>query len=179
MKLTAKVKLKPDSQQTQSLRDTLITVNEACDYISNQAWETKTFGKFKLQKIVYHDVRSQFGLSAQMTVRAIAKVSDAYKLDKKTKRTFKPFGAIAYDNRILSWKIDQQTVSILTLEGRLKKLPFICGERQKVLLSTQRGESDLCLIDGDFYLFTACDVDEPTPDDVTEFLEIQNDCRNR
>lgn len=171
MKLTAKVKLQPNSQQMQALNDTLIAVNQACDYISEQAWQAKTFGKFNLQKVVYHDVRSQFSLSAQMTIRAIAKVSDAYKLDKKMKRTFKSLGGIAYDNRILSWKIDQQEVSILTLEGRVK-LPFVCGERQKVLLANQQGESDLCLIDNNFYLFTTCAINEPALDDVTEFLGV-------
>ena len=29
----------------------------------------------------------------------IAKVADAYKLDKKVKREFKPLGSIAYDSR--------------------------------------------------------------------------------
>ena len=56
MKLTAKVKLQPDSQQAQALKDTMTVANEACNYISEQAWETKTFGKFKLQKVVYKDV---------------------------------------------------------------------------------------------------------------------------
>lgn len=171
MKLTAKVKLQPNNEQVKALKDTLIAVNIACNYISEQAWVNEAFGKYKLQKMVYYDVKKKFNLSAQVTIRAIAKVSDAYRLDKKVERTFKSIGAIAYDNRILSWKVDQQMVSIWTVNGRVK-LPFVCGERQKTLLQNQRGESDLCLIDNEFYLFVTCNVDEPDLEDVTEFIGV-------
>lgn len=177
MKLTAKVKLQPTEEQHQSLIDTLNRANAACNYISDTAWTNRTFGKFDLQKIVYTDVKETFGLSAQVTIRCISKVTDAYKLDKKTKRTFREDGSIAYDLRILSWKIDQQTVSIWTVDGR-QKMPFQCGERAKDLLQHQRGESDLCLIDGTFYLFTTCDIDEPEPSDVDEFLGVDFGIKN-
>ncbi len=171
MKLTAKVKLQPNTEQVKSLKETLIAINIACNYISEQAWVNDAFGKYKLQKVVYHDVRQRFDLSSQVVIRAIAKVSDSYRLDKKVKRTFKPTGGIAYDNRILSFKVKEQMVSIWTIDGRIK-LPFVCGERQKTLLQTQRGESDLCLIDNEFYLFVTCNVDEPDLQDVTEFIGI-------
>ena len=60
----------------------------------------------------------RYGLSAQMTVRLLAKVADAYKLDRKRQRVFHPHGSIAYDNRILAWKLDAQTVRIWTIAGR-------------------------------------------------------------
>jgi IS605 OrfB family transposase len=45
-------------------------------------------------------------------------------------------------------------------------------KRAKELLNGKRGESDLCLIDGEFYLFTGCEVDEPAPADVDDFLGV-------
>ncbi len=171
MKLTAKVKLQPNDAQADSLKRTLETANAACDYISQVAWDTKTFGKFQVQKLVYTDVRRTFDLTAQLVIRCIAKVTDAYKLDKQTQRTFKPLGSIAYDERILAWKMAQDTVSIWTVDGR-QKISFVAGEHNKTMLAHQRGESDLCLIDGKFYLFTTCDIDEPTPKDVDEFLGV-------
>jgi hypothetical protein len=36
-----------------------------------------------------------FNLSAQVVVSCIGKVADAYKLDRKTKRSFRPKGSIA------------------------------------------------------------------------------------
>jgi IS605 OrfB family transposase len=119
----------------------------------------------------YRAVREQFGLSAQVAVRTIAKVADAYKLDRKTKRTFKTTGSIAYDDRILSWRLHDQTVSIWTVNGRLR-IPFVCGERQLELLQTRQGESDLVLYKGMFFLSATCEIDEPKPVDVEGTLGI-------
>lgn len=171
MKLTAKVKLIPTEAQADSLKRTLEKANAACDYISQRTWDTRTFGKFQIQKLVYEDVRTQFDLTAQVVIRCISKVTDAYKLDKKTKRAFKPHGSIAFDARILSWKLDKNEVSIWTVDGR-QKIGFVCHPRAKELLSGDRGESDLCLIKGKFYLFTSCEVNEPDEKDVDDFLGV-------
>jgi hypothetical protein len=53
-----------------------------------------------------------------MAVRAIAKACEAYKRDKTLRPTFRPDGAVAYDQRILSRK-GRDSVSILTLDGRI------------------------------------------------------------
>jgi putative transposase len=171
MKLTAQVKLLPTSEQAALLRHTLEQANAACRYVSDAAWETKTFRQYDLHHKCYRAIREQFGLSAQVAVRAIAKVADAYKLDRKTKRTFKITGSIAYDDRILSWRLQDQAVSIWTVHGRLR-IPFVCGERQAELLQTRQGESDLGLYKGMFFLSATCEVDEPTPVDVEGVLGI-------
>lgn len=172
MKLTAKVKLQPTQEQKSSLLRTLAIANDACNYISDQAWSTRTFGKFPLQKLVYNEVKDRFGLSAQIAILCVFKVADAYKKDKKTKRTFKPTGSIAFDVRLLSWKLDARTVSIWSIDGRLKGVPFVASARAKELLSGERGQSDLILMKGEFYLFTSCEVDEPTPDDTDDILGV-------
>ncbi len=162
MKLIAQVKLQTTPEQAASLKCTMEQANRACDYISSIAWAKKTFGQYQLHKLVYQDVRAQFDLSAQVVVRCIAKVADAYKLDKKRKRTFKPLGAITYDDRILSWQMTQSHVSIWTINGRIK-IPFVCGERQLELLKTRQGESDLVFFRNQFYLSATCNIEEPTP----------------
>lgn len=171
MKLTAKVKLKTTQNQYASLLDTLEQANAACNEISETAWQKRTFNQFGLHKLVYNSIRESTGLSAQVVVRCISKVADTYKVDKKTKRTFSLHGGIAYDARILRWYVDKQEVSIWTVDGR-KRIPFVCGKRQLELLQGQRGESDLCLIRGEFYLFATCELDEPQPGDVEEFLGV-------
>jgi predicted transposase len=148
MKLTAQLKLQPTPEQADALKHTLEVANAACNYISTRAWASCTFGKFALQKLCYQEVRETFGLSAQMTVRALAKVGDAYKLDKQTRRTFRPLASIAYDDRILSFALPDSSISIWTLDGR-QSIPFVCGERQQALLQTRQGESDLLFHRGD------------------------------
>ncbi|MFL5803648.1 MAG: RNA-guided endonuclease InsQ/TnpB family protein, partial [Roseiflexaceae bacterium] len=133
--------------------------------------ESRTFGKFALQKLCYQDVRETFGLTAQMVIRALAKVGDAYTLDTKTRRSFRPTSAIAYDDRILSFALPDSSVSIWTLSGRAA-IPFVCGERQRALLVQRRGETDLAFVGGAWYLFATCDIDQPDPIDVEGVLGI-------
>lgn len=163
--MTVQVKLLTSKEQSDTLKETLRASNAAANEISQVAWESRCFGQYKLHKLTYHAVKASSGLSAQMVVRAIAKVANAYKLDKKRKRTFKPLGAIAYDDRILRWKDSE--VSIWTVSGR-QTIPFVCGERTAELLKSRQGESDLLFRSGKWYLLAAVNVEEPplgTPED--------------
>ena len=171
MKLTAQIKLLTTQAQHDALLETLQLANAACNYMSEQAWESQTFGQYGLHQLVYHDVRQRFALSAQVVVGCISKVSDAYRLDKKVKCTFKPTAAVTYDSRILTWAVEKRQVSIWSVKGRLT-IPFVCGERQWELLQTQRGETDLAHVNGVFYLLTTCQVDEPTPQDIDGALGV-------
>ncbi len=171
MKLTATVKLQPDESQRQLLFETLERANAACNYISEQAWAAKSFGRVPVHELTYHTVRKQFGLAAQLAVRCIGKVVDAYKLDKKTKRLFKKLGAVPYDSRILNWRIPERHVSIWLLGGR-QEIDFVTGAHQLTLLQYQQGESDLVCKKGEFYLFTTCDVPDEIPFDPDGFLGV-------
>ena len=171
MKLTIQLKLLPTPDQADCLQRTLERANAACDYLSQVAWDTHTFSKFALQKVCYQDVRTTFGLAAQMVIRALAKVGAAYQLDTKVKRTFRPHAAFAYDDRILSFALPDSAVSIWTLNGR-QAIPFVCGARQGALLAHRAGESDLAFVGGNWYLFATCEVDEPEPIDVEGVLGI-------
>jgi len=177
MKLTAQVRLQPTPEQAKTLLATLERANAACDAISRIAWDNHTFNQYGIHRLCYHTIKDGFGLTAQVVVRCISKVADAYKLDRKTKRTFRPHGAIAYDDRILRWYIANSEVSIWTVDGRLR-IPFVCGERQRQLLSGQRGESDLAYVDGVFYLFATCEIEEPAPSDIDGFLGVDLGVKN-
>jgi len=178
MKLTAVVKLLPDKIQTAQLYETLERSNAACNWISHQAWQAKTFNSVRLHHLVYYPVREQFQLTAQMVVRCIGKVSDAYKKDdKRAKRQFKKHGAVAYDSRLLHWYIDRRQVTLRTLHGR-ETIGFVCGDYHLQLLQYQQGESDLVLRKGKFYLYTTCEVPEDTPLDVEGFLGVDLGVKN-
>ena len=95
VKLTAQLKLPTNPEQADALRQTLEAANAACDYMSECAWETKTFRQFDLHKLCYRTARKRFGLASQVVVRCISKVADAYKLDHHSKRAFRAHSAIA------------------------------------------------------------------------------------
>jgi IS605 OrfB family transposase len=167
VKLTAKVRLKPTDEQAEILLQTMQEANAACDRISVWAWENKTFGQYKIHHGTYHDIKASTRLSAQVVVRCISKVTDAYKLDRnrvagRRQRTFRPLGAITYDPRILSYRrfpagIDTRVASVWTVEGR-QKIPYATGEHHARLLEYAQGEADLAYVKGKFYLLQTCDI---------------------
>lgn len=171
MKISAQVKLQPTPDQHDALLRTLQGANTACNWISEQAFNSGVFGQFSLHKLVYHPARERFNLSSQMVVRAIAKVADSYKISKKRQHGFKLRGAFPYDNRILSWQLDKREVSIWTVDGR-ERMSFVCGVRAFELLQGDRGQADLCFIRGEFYLFVSCETETPEPIDVDDALGV-------
>jgi IS605 OrfB family transposase len=160
--LAAQLKLHPSPEQADALRRTRERANAACNYISECAWESKTFRQFDLHKLCYREVRERFGLAAQVTVRCISKVADGYKLDRNRQRRFHPLGSIAYDARILAYHVTESTASVWSLDGRLL-ICFACGERQRELLVNQKGESDLVFRRGHWYLLATCAVPDAKP----------------
>jgi putative transposase len=159
MKLVANIKLRPDPEQFTALKETLENANAVCNWISEQAWERKVFQQFRLHQLIYKSVRQSFNLSAQMVVRSIGKVSDAYKSGRNAQRKFRKHAAQPYDDRIFRIKSDTE-LSIWSVKGRLT-IPYECGEHQRRLLVHRKGEVDLMLVNGVFYVACVCDIDDP------------------
>jgi transposase len=167
MQLVVQVKLLASAEQSALLMATL----HACTWIATEAWETKTFRAYDLQKLVYREARELFGLAAQMAIRAIAKVADAYKAGTEGSRRFHGLGAFPFDARLLTWHLEDGRVSIRTLRGR-EVIPIACSARARELLGGKPGEADLCLVDGPWYLKVACAVETPEPVPVEAFLGV-------
>ena len=167
MKLTLKIKLLPTDEQANLLLETMKEASAVCNAISEVAWEKRIFNNFKLHHEIYHAFKAAFNLSSQIIVRCIAKVADAYKLDKKTKREFRPLGSIGYDSRIMTYK-PNDIVSLWAVGGRIK-IPFVCHNRN--YLPYIKGEADLVYKKGKFYLFQTVDVPEEDIKDIEEFIK--------
>lgn len=170
MKQTLAVKLAPTPDQHAALLATMERVNAACDWIGGVAFHERCANRIALQKIVYYEARERFGLSSQLTIRAIAKTVEAYKRDKTIRPRFRPHGAIAYDQRIMSWK-GVEAVSLLTLAGRMT-IPVRFGSYQKARMGRLRGQADLVYRDGIFFLYCTLDVPEPTPIEPEDYLGV-------
>ena len=170
MKIVLQIKLLPDETQHTALQDTMHVFNAACNFIAEVALREQYASKFALQKLVYDAVRKQFGLSAQLTIRAIAKVVEAYKRDKSKQCFFKSTGAVVYDQRILSFK-GLEAASILTLQGRLT-VAMQMGDYQRVQFGRGHGQADLVRIDGVFYLLVVIETPTAPPMNPTGFMGI-------
>ena len=176
MKLTLATKLLPTPDQHAALLATMERFNAACDAIAQVAFAEGSANRVYLQRLVYTDIRKRFGLSAQMTVRAIAKVCEAFKRDRSIKPTFRPHGAVVYDERIFSWKgLDR--VSLLTLNGR-EIIPLVMGGYQRQRIEKVRGQADLVFRDGTFYLLATVDLPTPETFDPESFLGVDLGLKN-
>ena len=68
--------------------------------------------------------------------------------------SFRRHAAQPYDDRIFRFLPGADQVSIWTLAGRLK-VPLVCGDRQRALLAYHKGEVDLMLVRGGWYVAVA------------------------
>ena len=169
MKLTLQVKLLPTGEQAVKLKKTFSVFNEACNTISQIAWERHAFKQFNLHKEVYYPIKETYHLSSQLVVRAISKVADAYKLDRKKQRHFREFGAITYDSRVLSYNVTQYVCSI-SLIGSREKIEYTCYRPQ--LMQYAKGEADLVLIRGKFYLYQTIDIPDEEEEAAENFIGV-------
>src|SRR5881396_3597674 len=137
MKQTMLLKLAPTEEQHHDLLETMHAFNAGANYVAGVASAEKTANKFALQKLVYGELRTTYKLAAQLAIRAISKASEAYKRDKSIQPSFRPEGAIVYDQRVMSFK-GLLSVSLLTLQGRVL-VPFQVGSYQAARMDSIKG----------------------------------------
>jgi putative transposase len=94
--------------------------NAAADWLAGEAFRLRTANKVKLQQLYYHQLREDFGLSAQMAIRCIAQVCEACSRDKSKRPRFKKYASVPYDQRLEfppteSVQVEWLTTSLLSL----------------------------------------------------------------
>ncbi|MFD8925025.1 RNA-guided endonuclease InsQ/TnpB family protein [Streptomyces mirabilis] len=194
MKLVVQVKLLPTPVQAAALEATLLACNEAATWACSVAFEKDVKNNFALRDHTYGEIKARWGLGAQAAQHVIKKTCDAYATLKANLRAgnlgrpgskryrravdkpvvFRPEGAQPYDDRMLSWQIDQRRISIWTTAGRIKGVAFTAAPEQMAVLALyRRGESDLLSRDGMWFLNATCEVPEaPLNTDPADFLGI-------
>jgi putative transposase len=183
VKTVVQVKLVPDAVQAPALERTLHTVNECANRVSEGSFvKYRLKGSVKeLRSLAYGELKSR-GLGAQAAQHVIKRVVDSYttlraniragnlgpQTSKRRRKAeskpivFRPDAAHTFDDRCLSWNYDQQTVSIWTMDGRMKNLRFVCSPKTlKQLTGHRKGESDLVHRDAKWFLIATIDIPEP------------------
>src|ERR1700733_6360645 len=128
-------KLKGTPVGSQALEETSQIFAQACNHILKVSLESEVFDVFGLHKLLYSNLREQFPLSANLTVRAIGRVSQALsalKAKRKKPNQFRP-ASIYYDARIFTFFESREIVSLSTVKGRIR-FSFELGEYQRTAL---------------------------------------------
>lgn len=172
MILTLQVQLLPDPSIAAKLRAVVERFNAAATWLAGVAFENQTSNKFKLQKIAYKDLRAKFGLPADMAIRCLSQVCEAYKRDKAIQPKFRKHAAVPYSmGKNVGFK-GPDRVSVGTLEGRVI-VPFMMGKYQAERFGWSKGQCDLVLRrDGKWFLLVTVDLPEKTPIPATDFIGV-------
>ena len=114
-------KLQLDDAQHKHIAETMRAFAQACQYVQDTL-EPTLQNKDRMHILVYRDIRTRFGLSANLAIRAIARVSANRKAAHASGSSVKQFAAssIDYDQRIFSGCI----VHSMQLQGSSKPTPF-------------------------------------------------------
>lgn len=192
MNIVVQLKLTPSPGQAAALESTLHALNEHANWVSEEAYMAGTFRNFALRKLTYTQLRSA-GIGSQAAQHVIKKVADAYttlkagirngnygKPGSKRRRkveskplVFRLEAAQPYDQRNLSFALDAQTISLWTLGGRLKDVPFVCSTAALALLDEhKRGEADLLRRDGNWFLSVTLDLPDVEQYEPNGFIGV-------
>ena len=169
---TIACKLVPTPEQRAELDATLVAFADACNFIADVARSIHSSNKVKVQHACYHAVRDRFGLSANLTIRAIARVCAALKVQAKAHSTFAPT-SIDYDQRIFSFREWDWTFSLTMLHSR-ERLETALGAYQKGRLKGHTPTSATLVKrrDGTFVLHVQVKGQAPRPRETTDVLGV-------
>jgi putative transposase len=152
--LTIVCKLNPSFEVVKKIDTTLETFATACNY-ANQTVKPTITSKVTIQSEVYQTIRSKYGLSANLAVRACARVGANRKTAKQKKRPVKEFKPTSadYDARIFAFREKDWSVS-LTLIGGREHIPLVTSNYQIGKLKDSKPTSaQLCKHrDGNYYI---------------------------
>jgi IS605 OrfB family transposase len=170
MHQTVLVKLAPTADQHAAVVRTLEPFNAACNAVATVAFAEQCASTFARQKLVSYDSRQQFGLSAQMTIRARARVVEVDQRDRRSQPMLRPHGAMGFDERICRFPAADR-VSLLTPDGR-RDIPLRFGDYAAGMLTRKRGQADLLYRPGTCYLAVTVEAPEPGAHQPADFLGV-------
>jgi putative transposase len=172
--LTVACKLLVLPEQAVIIDELLATFANACQYVNEVAPPTLT-NELAMQSLVYQDVRAKFGLSSQLTIHAVRRVSGNRKTAKKDNKPVKDFAptSVTYDPRTFTFKEKDWAVSLTTLEGR-KVFSMDIGSHQKEQLAGQKPKTATLSKrkDGMYFINIQLESTPPIPDKTSKVLGV-------
>ena len=165
-------KLAPTPEQAADIDATLVAFAKACDFAAGTARRIGSTNKVKIQREAYRAIRAEFGLSANLAIRAIARACAALKVPAKMHSTFEPT-SIDYDQRIFSFAEWNWTFSLTLLSGRVKIATGL-GAYQKAALKGRKPTSATLVKrrDGGYFLHVQIKDESPPPIQATDVIGV-------
>jgi putative transposase len=172
--LTLVCKLQPTPEQCSKIDALLKAFADACNW-ANQTVKVGITSKTTIQNLVYQELRQQFGLSANQTVRVCARVGANRKTEKSNGKPVKVFSPTSadYDARIFAFREKDWKVSLTLLDGR-EHIKLNAGNYQRGKLKGRVPTSaQLCKHrDGQYYVHIQLKNEAPEPIHSTQVIGV-------
>ncbi len=128
MMKTIETMLLEDTTQRNSLDETFNRMSEAQNYVVDTCYAAKECNTFTVHHLTYATLRKNLGLPAQLAVSANKYACACVKTSIRRKGGKPKFSgkSIHYDKRSCTINLEKGTLSILTLDGRIKVKLSIC-----------------------------------------------------
>ena len=137
---TIRCNMKPTPDMALAMADTAEAFARACNFVLGVAIQTGRRNKFDLQRLAYKNVRTEFGLSANLAIRAVSRVAAAMATAKANNsplpESFRPT-SVDYDSRIFRYRHDGETAGLTTMSGRIC-VPLRLGPYQRDALAGKK-----------------------------------------
>ena len=176
--ITAKVQIVATDADKVLLNKTMSVYSDACNYVSDDVFQTHNLKQFSLNKALYTELRERFGLKSQMAQSVFKTVIAKYKtvLENESKWIKPSFKKPQYD---LVWNRDysltQNYFSVNTLNRRVK-LPYFAEGMSKYFDHTiyKFGTAKLVNKHGKYFLHipVTYDVKESDISDICNVVGI-------
>lgn len=157
-------KLDPTPEQAVVIEATLAAFANACNFAADAARRICSMNRAVVHHEAYFAIRATFKLSANLTVRAIARVCIALKTLGQAASAFTPT-SIDYDERIFCLHEADWTFGLTLLPGRLR-FATILGDFQRDALRGKKPTSATLVKRSDGAYFLHIQIKETAPDPV-------------
>ena len=139
---------------------------DACNYISEVAWDNRVYNPVALHHLVYYETRERFKLPANLAIaiRAGDRVAESYRTNRKEQHRFRQL-SMDLDKRLFTLLMNGKfRASISTIEGGVKPKLAI-GDYQRELLKNPVRDAKLVYRSDsrEFYLHITALVKVPEP----------------
>ena len=171
---TVACKLQANKNIASEIDETLLAFAAACEWVNANTPKDLT-NKTKMQKLVYSEVREQFGLSSNLAIQALRRVCSNRKTARQKNRKVRKFSptSATYDARIFSFRESDWSISIKLLKSRAQ-IPLRIGNYQRGILKGQDPKSATLVKrrNGDCYIHINLEHDVPEPFTTEEVLGL-------
>src|ERR1051326_9485704 len=147
--------------------------SKACNLLAEVTRTRKLRRRYDLHHAAYPALRKQVALPSQLCVTAIAKVSEQVAREPHKLHRFKQLSTIRYDERVLTFKDDFQTVKLTVCpKGLISGVVQMTATMRKRLRESKIGSADLIFRDGAFYLHVVTSREAPPIDEARSSLGL-------